>query len=336
MTGAGGPLGQSILKAVRSASLPCHLITTDRHPLSVGFFWSDRHYVIASAEEPGYLPQLKSICRLEGVHAILIGSEGEMQVLSEARETFEREAKTRLIVSAPDVIRVANDKWKTVRFLAAHNLPYPRSALPEMREQLESLIADAGFPLIVKPRNGSGSKGVYRVEGRQELKRVLALVERPVVQEYLQPDNREYTAATFVDAEGRTQGAIVMRRELAAGLTYRAWVEENPPLACITRRIAEALKPLGPCNVQLRLTERGPVPFEINARFSSTTSMRAHFGYNEVEMALRCFVLGEDVRPQAPRPGIALRYWEEMYLPPPQPSSPAPPVARLETTGEME
>jgi carbamoyl-phosphate synthase large subunit len=86
-------------------------------------------------------------------------------------------------------------------------------------------------------------------------------------------------------------------------------------VAASAQAVAGALRPLGPCNVQLRLTDRGPVPFEINARFSSTTSMRACFGYNEVEMALRCYVLGERIALPHPQRGIALRFWEELYLP---------------------
>ena len=64
----------------------------------------------------------------------------------------------------------------------------------------------------------------------------------------------------------------------------------------------------------MRLTERGPVTFEINPRFSTSTGMRAHFGYNEVEMAIRDLVLHERVPVPEVRPGIALRFWEEMYL----------------------
>jgi carbamoyl-phosphate synthase large subunit len=314
VTGAGGPLGQSIMKAVRRASLPCRLVATDRHPLSVGFHWADSHYVLPTAGEPGYLPQLAAICREERVDAVLIGSEGEMHVLAQEKETFERDTGARIIVSPPEVLRISTDKWETARFLATHSLDYPRSALPEELEQLEALIADLGFPLIVKPRNSSGSKGLFKVRSQQELERVLSLVHRPVVQEYLQPDDQEYTTAAFVDDTGQPQGVIVIRRELAAGLTYRAWVEENPVVAATTQEVACALRPLGPCNVQLRLTERGPVPFEINARFSSTTSIRAYFGYNEVEMALRCYVLKERIEPPCPRRGVALRFWEESYL----------------------
>lgn len=315
VTGVGAPLGQSIMKAARRAGLPCRLVATDRHPLSVGFHWADSYYVLPTAEEPAYLTQLATICLEERVDAILIGSETEMHVLAQAKETFERETGTRIVVSPPEVLRISTDKWETVRFLAAHGLNYPRSALPEEPEELEALITDAGFPLIVKPRNSSGSKGLFKVQSRPELASVLQLVQRPVVQEYLQPDDQEYTTAAFVDDVGQPQGTIVIRRELAAGLTYRARVEQNPVVATAAEAVAGALRPLGPCNVQLRLTERGPVPFEINARFSSTTSIRACFGYNEVEMALRCYVLGERITPPRPRQGIALRFWDELYLP---------------------
>lgn len=321
VTGAGGPVGQSIMKAVQAVSFPCRLLATDRHPISAGFYWADQHRVLPSVEEPAYLEELGAFCRTEHVDAVLIGSEPEMKLLSRQKDAFERAAGTRVIVSSPDVLSISTDKWETVRFLAANDLPYPRSALPDSPKQVKALIADVGFPVIVKPRAGSGSKGLFKVNSRHELELVLQLVEDPVVQECLQPDDQEYTAAAFIDDIGQPQGAIVMRRELAAGLTYRAWVDDNPAVAAVTRKVAVALQPLGPCNVQLRLTDRGPVPFEINARFSSTASMRAHFGYNEVEMALRCYVLGEKITAPLPKTGIALRFWEEVYPPGPAEST---------------
>ena len=72
---------------------------------------------------------------------------------------------------------------------------------------------------------------------------------------------------------------------------------------------------MGPCNVQLRLVEGRPVPFELNVRFSGTTPARARLGFNEVEAAIRHFVLGEPAQdlPQV-ESGTVLRYWNEMYV----------------------
>ena len=38
---------------------------------------------------------------------------------------------------------------------------------------------------------------------------------------------------------------------------------------------------------------KGPIPFEINARFSGTTAIRAHFGFNEPELAIQSYQRGD-------------------------------------------
>src|SRR5206468_269476 len=78
--------------------------------------------------------------------------------------------------------------------------------------------------------------------------------------------------------------------------------------------VAAALHTIGPCNVQLRVTALGPVTFEINPRFSGGVSMRAHFGYNEVEMAVRDLVWSEPVPEPTTGSGRARRFWGEMYF----------------------
>lgn len=64
----------------------------------------------------------------------------------------------------------------------------------------------------------------------------------------------------------------------------------------------------------MMITERGPVPFEFNARFSGTTPIRAHYGFNEPEMTLRSYRLGEKIEPPRIGRGVVLRYIEEVFL----------------------
>jgi carbamoyl-phosphate synthase large subunit len=56
------------------------------------------------------------------------------------------------------------------------------------------------------------------------------------------------------------------------------------------------------------------VCFEVNPRFSSTTPVRAHFGVNEPELAIREYVLGETLPHISARPGAVMREWQEIYL----------------------
>jgi carbamoyl-phosphate synthase large subunit len=124
----------------------------------------------------------------------------------------------------------------------------------------------------------------------------------------------EYTAGCFSSSAGEVQGSIVMRRSLAAGTTVEAELGDFPEPRAEAVRIAEQLRPLGPCNVQLREHQGRPVCFEINVRFSGTTPIRAHYGFNEVEAALRQFVLGETAALPAITSGRAVRYWNEVYI----------------------
>jgi carbamoyl-phosphate synthase large subunit len=127
----------------------------------------------------------------------------------------------------------------------------------------------------------------------------------------------EYTAGCFSDRDGKVRGVIVMKRDLLEGTTYRAEAGEFPIVRAEAMRIAEALRPMGPCNLQLRLHRGAAVCFEINTRFSGTTPLRARLGFNDVEAALNHYVLGQHAS-ELPviTEGVVLRYWNEAYIMP--------------------
>ena len=104
------------------------------------------------------------------------------------------------------------------------------------------------------------------------------------------------------------------RRDLYAGTTYRAEIGFWPEVHDLVMAIGKAVRPRGVLNIQMRNTDRGPVPFELNIRCSGTSAIRAHFGYNEPEMLIRHYVLGEEISAPEVRPGFAFRYWNEIFL----------------------
>jgi len=105
-----------------------------------------------------------------------------------------------------------------------------------------------------------------------------------------------------------------MRRRLQHGTSVFTEIVDQPSLHEAARRIAETLRPVGPCNMQFRMHEGRPVCFELNIRFSGTTPIRAHFGFTDVDAAIDHFVLDQ---PMCALPhltsGRAIRYWDEVY-----------------------
>ncbi len=86
-----------------------------------------------------------------------------------------------------------------------------------------------------------------------------------------------------------------------------------------SQRIAAALGVQSAVNIQCRLVNGEIYVFEINPRFSGTTSLRAMIGYNEPDVLIRHHVLGEDIEPDfAYAEGTILRGLCETYVSPEQ------------------
>lgn len=318
VTGVGAPVGVSILKALRQSEHMPRLIGTDVHVRSVGLFRVEAGYVLprVTADEAGYVSRLEEICAAEDVAMVCFGSEPEIRRLAPHRARLEESTGAKLIVNEPALVEAFLDKWTTVQLLRERGLPAPDSALVADREGLDAFFRRHDFPVILKPRRGSGSKGIHLVHDEAELTLLAGYVSEALVQELLLPDSEEYTVGVYKSARTGYVGQIVLRRELAAGLTYRAEVVHEEEIEATCRSFVEAFDLWGPINIQLRKTADGIRIFEVNARFSSSAVMRAHFGFNEPEMCLRDTVLGERLEEPHIRDGYAFRYWDEVYLEP--------------------
>lgn len=312
--GVGGNVGQGIVKALRMArrGQPPWIAGACIDPLGAGLFQCDEALLSPPARAPEFEDWLRETCRRYQITGILSGVE---QVLAVLAGLPQREGLPVAVVSAPEPLRIAGDKLLTCEWLRARGLAHPGFAASGDAAAVAALRERCGLPLIAKPRDGKGSAGVMLVDSDEALARAAALPGY-VIQEHVGRPDHEYTAAVFRDRDGRLRGCVVMRRELKDGTTVVAEAGDYPAIRAYAEEVTRQLQPAGPCNIQMRLNAAGaPVCFEINCRFSGTTPMRAHFGFNDVELGYRHFVLGEPAwdLPDVHR-GMALRYWHEEYV----------------------
>lgn len=310
ITGAGALLGQGIIRALRATTLDATIIAVDPSPLAAGLYWGHRAHLVPLADDPNFLPEFEKILASECPDAVLVGTDVELRLLAAHRARLEETYHTRLLISPEQVVAIAEDKWRTYEFLSQRGLGCPLSSLPDDRHRL---IEAVGFPLIVKPRVGCRSVGVHLVEDEAALEGALALEPDAIIQECVATPFDEYTAGALV-FEGRCEASIVMRRLLRDGNTYQAFVAPYPELNAQVREVAEALGAIGPVNVQFRLDGDRIKVFEINARFSGTTPLRACAGFNEVEIALRHALYGEPIVQPPVQSMTILRHWAETIV----------------------
>jgi carbamoyl-phosphate synthase large subunit len=300
------------MEALRLSGRPCRIVAADSDPAAAGLYRADVGVILPSGGDPGYVDEVVAVCRRHGVQAVLAGSDREVMALAPATTRIREASGAVALVSPPTVTSTCCDKWETALFFVENGLRHPRTFLPPGAGE-GAFDGQLAFPVLIKPRFGSGAREVFVAYDADELRVLLRRVDRPIVQEYLAGEE-EYTAGLVRTPAGEIFGPIVMRRELKAGSTYRAWVRAHPDVREEVLRVAGALQPVGPCNFQLRMTATGPMTFEINPRFSSSTSIKARYGLNEPEIAVRALLLGESVPPASLSEGVAIRYWNEVYV----------------------
>jgi carbamoyl-phosphate synthase large subunit len=315
VTGALGPIAPTIIKALNLSSLDFRLFTTNSLAWGAALFVGERGFLVPQPNDDAYLPAIIDVCKKCAADVLLLGTDEGIMEISAGREIIERESGAKAVVCDPATLMIGYDKWVTVEFLRDNGFDFPRTVRAEDSQGLREMVRDLGFPLIVKPRCSSGSKGLSIVRDETELACATRRREGLIVQEYLQSDDEEYTVGVVVSRAGKVMGSIAMKRMLLQGVTFAAVVDRFPAVQAYAEAIAGKMKPYGACNVQLRLTPRGPVCFEINPRFSSTDGQRAAYGFNAVEAVIRHYILGEDeVNLSNYRTGFFARYWDELFV----------------------
>ena len=314
ITGVGGNRAVFIWKALKKTNLPVRVVGCDISPLAMGLYRADASYIVPSAYADDYLEKLKEIILREKIDIIMIGTNEEFDVLSQHSSDIKDATGAYVVVPPMEAFEIAKDKWALACFLEKNSFAFPKSVLPEDTESLKSFLKEVPFPYIVKERFSSGSRGLHISHDRGSMEEAINEVDSPVVQEYLHPDDEEYTVGCFCDMNKKAAGSIVMKRKLASGMTNQAQALKNQEISDYCKAVSEKIGFVGPLNLQLRLTKHGPVIFEINPRFSSTESARAFYNYNMPEMCIRHFVLGEQVSPPATTSGYFFRYLEDVFI----------------------
>lgn len=321
VTGAGSIVGQGIMKCLRISSLPVQIISADITPLNAGLFRAEESVLIPKVEEDGALDTMIAVVKQKRAHVVMVGSEFDLLFFAQHKERIERDTGVLVVVSPLETVHIADDKWLTAEFLRQHNLPYVESYVPESSDAMAALQAMAnqwGYPVILKSRTGTSSRYVHVVRNEEELLRMFTAVPRPFLQKCIREPSQtlshEYTCSIFKCRDETLVGPFTARRALRSGSSWIVEVDTFTELHSALMGIGKALPIMGSLNIQLMVGAQGPIPFELNARFSGTVATRAHFGFNEPEMVLRNYFLGEMLPFPSIRKGLALSFKEEVFV----------------------
>lgn len=231
--------------------------------------------------EESFVDVVAQFCRRRDVGLLIPTIDTELPILSAHRGRFEGMGVTP-VVSGPETIAIGCDKLTTHRFLVQAGLPAVRQFENDELRASESLP----YPLILKPRYGSASQGVHRVDDPEALQFYLRRTREPIVQELAQGD--EYTVNCYVDRAGRLAAAVPhLRVETRGGEVSKCVTVRHDRLIEVAHRLVEALPDVwGPFCFQAFVAGDLVRIIELNPRFGGGYPICHHAGADFIGLLL--------------------------------------------------
>lgn len=329
IAGVGGAsLGTEILKCL-TLSGRYEVYGCDVSPTAYGLYAQafTRTFLV---DRETYVSSVIDACHEVGTRWIVPGGEQPMILLGAAIEQLA-EAEISLIGNDIEIISTFSNKANTFEKLSSLGIPIPRTAEAKGTDNLEWV----GMPCIVKPATGTGGSAmVFFATTIDEALVYAGFIRRsgqiPLVQEYIDVDDGEFTIGVLSFLDGNIAGSVALRRSLDAKLSVlsrsrgglissgysQGFIGNFPEIRKQAESIAKAIGSRGPINIQGRVRHGQLIPFEINPRFSASTYLRALAGFNEIDIYMRNLVVGELPGKVPIREGWYLRSLTELFVAP--------------------
>jgi carbamoyl-phosphate synthase large subunit len=283
-------------------------IATDADRLAPALYHAHRMALAPRIDTAEYVPALARLVEEHDVRLIVPLTDLDQGLLSRSRDAL---APALVLVAEPEVCDAMRDKWRAHAFFEEHAIPSPRSWLPS------DVPGDARYPLLVKVREGFGSRHIYRTRDAEEL--AFYLKTTPVdsfVQELCRGE--EFSIDVFCDLAGRCLNAIPRTMiQSKGGESIKGRSLRDPELIEHGRTVVETIGIRGPANVQCFREPDGSLPVtDVNPRFGGAFPLPLAAGGRYPELAL-ALARGEHPEPRLGefREGVVMtRFFSDLCL----------------------
>jgi len=279
ITGTGGPSGISILKDLDGG--PYQLFSGDIDPYATGLYLVPEHQrmLLPRGEDPDFVDKVLGVCEQLGIDVLIPTVDTELLPLAKRLDEFKA-IGTDPVIASQETLEVCLDKWK-LHERCEGSVRVPATVVVD--EDFDASSID--LPVIVKPRTGSGSRGIRLIKEVHDLEQL----ERDgslLVQELL--PGPEFSLDVFADRSGEVLAVVPRERlKVDSGIAITGRTTHDEALEKFGADVARLIGLNTVANVQAKEASEGvPALLEVNPRFPGTMPLTIAAGVDMPKLAV--------------------------------------------------
>lgn len=196
------------------------------------------------------------------------------------------------------------DKGQTLSIAEEVGIPVPETKYPISKSEAMTSAEKLGFPLVIKPRRSSGSRGIRYVESMEELESAYDSVSKeyknPLLQEKLPTDGQGLGVGLLFDSNNESKASFTYKRlreypPSGGPSTLRESTEDSTTLS-YAKSLLRKMDWEGIAMVEFKVDERDGEPklMEVNPRFWGSLHLPLYAGV-DFPQRLYEYGMGESV-----------------------------------------
>jgi predicted ATP-grasp superfamily ATP-dependent carboligase len=275
-------------------------------------------YPCPLTKEEEFLDYLENELRT-GAYDVVFPMELSTQILiTKKANRLRLEKYTKIPFADSGHTQRINDKALLMQHAAKHGIGIPQTWFIDDIGQVEDVGAVVNYPVLIKPRISSGSRGIRRVDNRDDLKTSYLRVHRaypfPIIQEYLSKEGDVYGVGMLLNVKSEVRASFVYKRlrsyPVSGGpSTLRESVKKDD----VIKIAAELLKSVGwrgIAHVEFKIDARDGRPklLEVNPRFWGSLNLAVESGMDFPFLLYRMAMEGDIAARTSYSEGVKCRW----------------------------
>ncbi|MCX8009059.1 MAG: carboxylate--amine ligase [Patescibacteria group bacterium] len=309
--GAGGAPSTNFVHALKKKRKKYYLVGTDANPYYLARAETDTAYLVPKANDPAFLPAIRTIIKNESIDIIHIQNDKEVVYISEHRN----EIPTILFLPSQETVRICQDKYESYLRWKEHGIRVPETIPINTPDDVSQAFKHFGNYVWLRCATGAAGNG--SLKARNETQAIAWITfhngwGKFTAARVLEPESVTWMSIWYhgelIVAQGRKRlywEASHLSPSGVTGITGAGVTIDDPVVDDIALKAIQAIdtKPHGLFGVDLTYDHEGiPNPTEINiGRFFTTHLFFTELGLNMPDIAMSLAV-GE--KPKLPKKRI--------------------------------